>query len=177
VSNGNASLAMGYAKAIYELALEAWQTKLKAVSDALVANPGLAPKLDDLRIAFEQRRQDLDGILPAGLSEQERNFFYALLKEGNLHLLADINDNLTMLATRATVIQKAVVTTAVALSDDEKEQFKAKLIAKYGENLDVDFKVDTEIIGGVIVQVGDKILDGSIVAKLDAVRNVFKSVS
>lgn len=177
MSNGNASLAMGYAKAIFELALEAWQTNLKAVSDALVANPKLAPKLDDLAIAFEQRRQDLDGILPANLSEQSRNFFYALLKEGNFHLLPDISDGLMMMATRTDVIQKTMVTTAIALSDDEKEQFKAKLIAKYGENLDVDFKVDAKIMGGVIVQVGDKILDGSVVAKLNAVRNVFKSVS
>ncbi len=177
MSNGNASLAMGYAKAVYEIALETWQTNLKAVSDALVANPELAPKLDDLTIAFEQRRQDLDGILPANISEQGRNFFYALLKEGNMHLLREVYDNLAMLAMHADVIQKAVVTTAVALSDDEKEQFKAKLIAKYGENLDIDFKVDTEIMGGVIVQVGDKILDGSIAAKLNTVRNVFKSVS
>lgn len=177
MSNRNASLAMGYAKAVYEIALESWQTNLKAVSDALVANPRLAPKLDDLAVAFEQRRQDLDGLLPENISEQGRNFFYALLKEGNLHLLSDVNDNLTMMITRTNVIQKTVVTTAVELSDDEKEQFKAKLIAKYGENLDVDFKVDAEIMGGVIVQVGDKILDGSVIAKLNAMRNVFKSVS
>jgi len=176
VSHGNASLALGYAQAIYELALEAWQKRLTVVRDNLAANPSLGPTLDDKNIPFETRRQQLDDVLPADISAQERNFFYTLLKEGNLHLLEDVSNHLMMLVARGANIQEAVVTTAVSLDDAEKEQFRLKLTAKYGDNLQLRFKVDPKIVGGVVVQVGDKILDGSVSAKLNAAQNILKTV-
>jgi len=81
-----------------------------------------------------------------------------------------------MLVARGANIQEAVVTTAVSLDDAEKEQFRLKLTAKYGDNLQLRFKVDPKIVGGVVVQVGDKILDGSVSAKLNAAQNILKTV-
>lgn len=69
-------------------------------------------------------------------------------------------------------VQVARVITAVALNEDEIEQFRQKLRAKYGENLEFDFTVDPAIIGGAIVQVGDKVIDGSVASRLTAMSNV-----
>jgi F-type H+-transporting ATPase subunit delta len=68
-------------------------------------------------------------------------------------------------------VQTARVTTAIALSDSEKEEFRQKLRRQYGDNLDFVFSVNPTIIGGVIVQVGDKVMDGSVSARLQAMGN------
>lgn len=177
MSHGNTTLVTGFARAIFELALEPWLSALDTMRDTLVANHDLGPRLDDKALPFDERKKLLDEILPANTTETIRNFFYTLVKDGNMHLLDDIKSHLLALMTQAAHIRETIVTTAVALSDDEKQAFREKLMAKYGDNLDVRFKVDPKIIGGVIVQVGDKILDGSVAAKLNAVETTFKSVS
>lgn len=170
------SLSQEYAQAIYALALEGWQQKLIAVQETLAASPDLLAQLNNTRTAFAKRQEALDGILPADLSEQMRNFFYTLLKQGDLELLADIAASLTRLATKGPRAEVATVTTAMPLSEAEKEQFQAKLSAKYGENLTVDFVIDEAILGGAIVQVGDQIIDGSVANKLNAVQERLSTV-
>ncbi len=171
MSNGNVSQTLGYARAIYELALEGWQTALSAMNNRLNdAGPDLLAKLNNTQLPFSDRRQALDALLPADVSKQARNFFYTLLKEGHLSMLGEIAATLTQLSAKGYGVQTALVTTAVPLTDAEKQQFQAKLSAKYGDNLALDFAVDAKIIGGVVVQIGDKILDGSVAAKLDAAR-------
>lgn len=170
MSNGNVSQALGYARAVFDLALDGWQKNLQLVADSLKKDPALLAQLNDPQTAFSVKRQKLDEILPADLPVQPRNFFYTLLKEGHLDLLGDIRAGLADMAVKGGELQIATVTTAIPLTDDEKTQFKTKLSAKYGSGLEFEFKVDEKIIGGVVVQVGDKILDGSIATRLDAAR-------
>jgi len=170
VSNGTVSQTLGYARAIYELALEGWQAALLAVNTRLENAPDVLAKLNNTQLPFGERQQTLDALLPNDLSGQARNFFYTLLKEGHLTMLGEIAASLTQLSTQGYGMQTALVTTAVPLTDAEKQQFRAKLSAKYGDNLALEFAVDEAIIGGVVVQIGDKILDGSIVSKLNAAR-------
>ncbi len=161
--------AMGYARAVYELALENWQKSLPTIQKNL-ADANLLAKLDDLQTSFSERKKLLDKQLPPDLPEQTKNFFYTLLKDGNLRMLDDVVGNLLRMASKGANAQVAVVTTATPLTAAEKRQFKTKLAAQYGKEVEVDFKVDQSIIGGVIVQVGDKILDGSINTKLNSAR-------
>jgi F-type H+-transporting ATPase subunit delta len=66
------------------------------------------------------------------------------------------------------LMQVARVTTALPLSDQEKDEFRRKLAAQYGQSLDFDFSVDPAILGGAIVQVGDKVIDGSVATRLES---------
>lgn len=170
MSNGNVSQALGYARAVFELAIEGWQSNLQLVAEKLNRDPQLLKQLNDTQTSFSDRQGKLNSLLPVGASEQVRNFFYTLLKEGHLDLLGDIDATLARLATKGINVQIATVTTAIPLTDDEKAQFRTKLSAKYGDNLELEFGIDEKIIGGVVVQVGNKILDGSVSAKLDAAR-------
>lgn len=171
MSNGNGSQALGYARAIYELALESWQKNLQMVEEHLANNPDLLANLNNTQAPFNERQQQLDGVLGADVAPPIRNFFYTMLKEGDLHLVDEVTNNLTRLTTKGPSVEIATVTSAIALTNGEKSDFKEKLSAKYGANLEIDFKVDEKILGGVIVQVGDKILDGSLLTKLNAARD------
>jgi F-type H+-transporting ATPase subunit delta len=60
----------------------------------------------------------------------------------------------------------ARVTTSVVLADDERDRLQSALAAMYGHDVHLEIEVDPDIVGGVVVQVGDEVLDGSIAGRL-----------
>jgi F-type H+-transporting ATPase subunit delta len=165
------ALSRKYALAVFSLALEKWLTTLRAVQDRLADNPQLAAQLADAGRTFADRQKELDGLIPASIDPIFRNFFYTLLQNGDIGLLGEVLADLERLSGGGPQVQTARVTTAIALSDDEKESLRQKLRLKYGDNLDFVFGINPAIIGGVIVQVGDKVMDGSISTRLQAMGN------
>ncbi len=165
------ALSRKYATAIFSLALEQWLTPLNIVQRSLSGNTALAKQLQDANRSFGERQKDLDTIIPGSASQHVRNFLYTMLKDGDLGTLGDVIAELERMVRGGPQVQVAKVTTAVALSESEMEQFRQKLRAKYGENLEFDFGVDPAIGGGAIVQVGDKVIDGSVTTRLAALSN------
>jgi len=64
----------------------------------------------------------------------------------------------------------AHITSAVALTADERRALEAKLQAKFGRALSFEYAVDPSLLGGVMAKVGDKIIDGSLATKLNAMQ-------
>jgi len=69
--------------------------------------------------------------------------------------------------------ESAEVTSALPLSTTEQETVKKELLSKVNAQA-VSFRVDPGILGGLVVKVGDKVLDGSVAAKLDGLRQNLK---
>jgi F-type H+-transporting ATPase subunit b len=65
----------------------------------------------------------------------------------------------------------AVITAALPLTEKEQDTLKKEILKGKGE---VEFKVDPAILGGLVVRVGDKVLDGSVAGKLDSMRQNLK---
>ncbi|NPV55870.1 MAG: F0F1 ATP synthase subunit B [Anaerolineae bacterium] len=61
---------------------------------------------------------------------------------------------------------RAEVTTAMTLTDDEKATIKKDLAARVGSDVEIEWLVDPKILGGVIIRVGDELMDGSVVGQL-----------
>ncbi|MEV8324872.1 F0F1 ATP synthase subunit delta [Kitasatospora sp. NPDC056731] len=64
----------------------------------------------------------------------------------------------------------ALVTTAVPLSDTQKERLSGALARMYGRQVHLNIDVDPEVVGGVRVQVGDEIIDGTVSSRLEGAR-------
>ena len=166
------TLSRQYATAVLSLALEKWLTPLNAVRDRLTDSPNLAESLQDTGRSFNSRQKELDEIIPANSAQEARNFLYTLLKNGDIGLLGEVLADLERMSRGGPLVQVARVTTAIALSDSDKEKFRQKLRAKYGDNLEFAFHVDPSIVGGAIVQVNDQVIDGSVATRLEAMGNV-----
>ena len=69
--------------------------------------------------------------------------------------------------------ESAQVTSALPLSKDEEEAVKRDVLAKSGAK-EVAFRVDPSILGGLVIKVGDKVLDGSVAGKLEGLRQSLK---
>ena len=64
----------------------------------------------------------------------------------------------------------AEVITAVPLTGGEREQLESRLRARHGDDLSISYRTDPAILGGVVVRVGDRLIDGSVSAKLGQLR-------
>ncbi len=161
-------LARTYAQAAYQHTTEGWLSVLNTVQDRLAADSALLADLDNTERSFAERQARLDALLPSEARPDVRNFLYLLLREGKLGLLNDVIVDLTRLATRGPELQVARITSAVSLTPEEEQAFRQRIHARFGGDVDLDFRVDSSILGGVIVQVGDKIIDGSLASRLNA---------
>ena len=65
----------------------------------------------------------------------------------------------------------AHVTTALPLSTDEQETVAANLAEHLGERLDLKFEVDPSILGGLVIRIGDRVVDGSVAGRLASLQN------
>ena len=165
-------LSRKYATAVFSQALEKWLATLRLVHGRLAGDASLAQMLQEAGASFADRQKELDKIVPDGSDRYICNFLYTMLKEGDIGLLGDVIDELDRMTRGGPQVQVARVITALELSDQDKEQFRQKLREKYGESLEFVFNVDPAIMGGAIVQIGDKVIDGSVASRLESMSNL-----
>lgn len=161
-------LSRKYALAIFSQAVEKWLTVLRLVQDKLRSDKTLADALQDSAQSFGDKQKALAAIIPEDTSSDIRNLLYTMLRDGHLGELGEVVAELERMVSGGPAVQVARVTTAIALSDGEKEQFRQKLRAQHGQDLEFAFVVNPDIMGGAIVQVGDKVIDGSVATRLEA---------
>ncbi len=90
---------------------------------------------------------------------------------------AALLDAFTRMVGYAVKSKTAVIQSAIELTDDEKGRIKQKLTAKYGEGLYYQWLHNPELIGGIRVQVGDDVKDGSVRSRIDRLAMMAKSLS
>ena len=166
-------LASTYAQAIFELArdadkLDSVERELLAVTKALDEHEELASLLYHPRVPTAAKKDTINKVFGAELSELVRNFILLLIDKRRETSLVGIVREYVASANEARNIIEAVVTTAHPLGDTEREQLVAKLGKVTGKSVILKPLIDPTIIGGVVVQVGDKLIDGSIARQLKA---------
>ncbi|OQA45023.1 MAG: ATP synthase subunit delta [Chloroflexi bacterium ADurb.Bin325] len=166
-----ADRAQNYANAFFEAAFERWLTSLGEAAGALEGNRALLPRLQAEDVDFKDRQALLEGVLPADMDALVRNLLSLLLQRGDLGLLHEVMAALRQrLQLGGAGPVPVTVTTAVPLAEDLRAALEARLAQEYGENLVYTYHVDAAILGGVIVRVGDKLMDGSVATRLAAMR-------
>lgn len=160
-----------YANAFFEAAFERWLGALQGAATALAGQQGRLAELQAGGADFAQQQRGLDSLLPADADPLARNLLYTLAQHGDLGLLSEITEALRarMRQAEAGPIQVEVVT-AIPLTGEQQSALEARLVAQYGGALSYAYQVDPAILGGMIVRVGDKLMDGSVASKLAAMK-------
>lgn len=169
----NEQLARQYAQAVFEQAMAKWLTPLQAVAAAL-EKAGATIKLDDPTLAFSAKQELLRSLFPANTPTDVQNLIFTMATKNHVHLLKQVVSDLDRYAKREAIGATAKVTSAVTLTDGEKNALESKLRAQFGNDLLFDYTVDATILGGVVVRVGDKVIDGSVAGKLAALQEKLK---
>jgi F-type H+-transporting ATPase subunit delta len=160
-----------YAAAIYDLAFEAWTQQLGNVQNALRQDAALRAALDSPTTSTQEKLDLLARAQPSGLSEDVRRFLGTLLEAGQFDQLGAILVEFERLVRRRPERRLARVTSAVPLTNEEREALRTRLTDRFGPGLEFEFEVDPSLIGGVHLRVGDQVIDGSVAGKLDTLRD------
>jgi F-type H+-transporting ATPase subunit delta len=95
------------------------------------------------------------------------NLIYQLMTDGTLGMLADIAEEYNRLYDNLNGSIKAQITTAISLDDIEKLKVSQRLERMTGKKVVLEAEIDPAIIGGIIIRIGDKLIDGSLRRKLE----------
>ena len=165
-----------YAKAVWEVMLERWTSALGEASSKVSSDKKLAAVLADTGKPAADRAAALEKALRQEPPAEVINLLKLMVDSGDLGLIDEVAGRLGQVATGQTVSRKAEITSAIALSDEEKEQIRKRLIAEHGEGLTFTFDVDPALLGGLRVRVGDHLIDNSIASRLATLRESLSSV-
>jgi F-type H+-transporting ATPase subunit delta len=169
----NERLAQPYAQALFEQALEQYLAPLKTIAVAL-EQAGVITQLDDPTLEFAQKQALVQPLWPTNTPAQVQNFVLLLASKNHMHLLNEIIADLDRYAKREALGTRAKVTTAIPLTENEKSALETKLRAQFGQDLTFDYTIDASILGGLVVRIGDKVIDGSVAGKLAALQEKLK---
>ncbi|MCA9868782.1 MAG: ATP synthase F1 subunit delta [Caldilineae bacterium] len=161
-----------YTQAAFETAIKDWLTNLEHIAGALDRSPDLLKRLADDASSFEVRQAVLTPLMREDIPAPVRNFVFGMLANGDVVLLNDVVTELHSLGA-AIGGPKAVVaevTSAVELTSEERAAIEKRLVDQFGLGLDFRFNVDPDILGGLLIRVGDKLLDTSVASRLVAMR-------
>jgi F-type H+-transporting ATPase subunit delta len=162
--------ARRYAAALFDIAGEeraiaTYRSSLERLAASL--GPDVVHVLRDPRVPFARRRAALEAAVkdePAAV----RAVLDLLLERDRIGLVPAIAEALGDLVDRSLGIVKAKITTPVPLDDRERAGMLRSLEQASGKKIQATFAVDPTLIGGAKVQVGDRLIDGSLRTQLDA---------
>jgi F-type H+-transporting ATPase subunit delta len=168
----NIAAARRYAQAAFELArdrgeVSAWRSELNDVATVL-SESQLAPMLADPKIPLEQKFAALERVLV--VSPLVMNLAKLLVQKGRSLDARAVADAFNRLADDYEGIAHAEVTTAVELPPERVAAIERQLSERFGKKVIAATKVDPSIIGGAIIRVGDRLIDGSIRTRLKLLR-------
>ena len=155
-----------YARALFDSVVGGAQNALKAASKRLAGAQGDAAALEQQAIA----------ALPAEAPREVRNFLVALARDGKLDLLPAVVQSFEQYGQSNARPLTGEVISAIELDESQHAKIAGDLRKRYGERLELRYSVDPSLIGGLIIRIGDQVLDNSLRARLSAVqRNMLAS--
>jgi F-type H+-transporting ATPase subunit delta len=174
-------MAGRYARALFELALDAKSVDAVKADieqfDAMIAeSPDLNRLVRSPVFSAEEQARALGAVLAkAGIGGLASNFLLFVTSNRRLFAVRDMIRDFRKLVARWKGEVTAEVTAAEKLSDARLEEIKSALKSITGEKaVDLHVKIDPEIIGGLVVKLGSRMVDSSLRTKLNAIKHAMK---
>ncbi len=168
-----------YGTALYMLACEEGVVKeyaevLQEIKDIFEGSPQYLLMLSSPSIPLVERISAIDKAFLGKVPEHIVSYLKLLTEKNRIeHLISSI-DEYNALLNASEKVYSAKITSAQALSEEEKSSLIEKLSKVKGGTVEAEYLVDEKIIGGVIVEIEGTVMDGSIRRRLQEVKEVIK---
>lgn len=170
------TIAKPYANAIFAIAeqnqsFDDWG-KMLQVGTQLARDKALQGFISSANTTKDDKRTMIVGlfesVLGKTLSREELSFVDLLLKNARINALPSICDLFAKMSNSSSDIQLFTVISAYQLSAKEQQQIVNDLSAKYNTNININTEIDENLVGGVVIKRGDKVIDLSIQARVNS---------
>lgn len=162
-----------YGEALFGLAVEEkkedqFLEEVLSIKQVLSDNPELSELMNHPKILKEEKEQVLKSIFQDHYSEELTGFFLLILQKDRYGEIDGILDYFIDKMKEYKGIGTAFVTTAVSLKENQKKEIEDKLLETTSYNkMEMHYNEDASLIGGMIIRIGDRVVDSSIRSKLD----------
>jgi F-type H+-transporting ATPase subunit delta len=161
-----------YGDALFEAAVEAkkMDEMFEEVKQLLVIfkdNAELQKMLENPKIIREDKENVIETVFRGRVANEIVELMKLMIAKGRYSEIESVFDYFIGLVKEEKKIGIAYVSTAIALSDKQKDEIVKRLLetTKY-ESFEMNYKVDESLIGGMIIRIGDRVVDSSIKTKL-----------
>jgi len=167
--------ARPYAQAAFEEAqkqsdLRGWSGVLVSLAEA-VSHPEVRAVVTSPRVLKAQIENLMEGFLGSQAKVQQRNFVRVLIENQRLLLLPEIVAIFEALRAEAEKSVNVTVDSAFELTAVQQEKIARSLKVRMGREINLVCKVNKELLGGVVIRAGDKVIDGSARTRLSEMAN------
>ena len=169
------SAARRYAEAAFEVALrddtvETWRSELELAAQ-LAGDERALQVLANPAIPGERRGEAIGEMLRKRVSTPVLNLIQLMLRRGRIDELPRVAAEFRRLDDDRQGITHATATSAAELTRDEIRALTARLEQQTGGRVELAVEVDPSLLGGIVVRVGDRLIDGSVRGRLERLRN------
>lgn len=170
-----------YGDALMELSVESGNMdelfeEAKAVKKILEDNTELVQLLNHPKVGKEEKIKVIENVFKGKITDDMLGFILLIIKKDRQRELIRILEYFTDQVKEYKKIGMATVVSAVELSDRQKESLAGKLIDTTSyESFEIEYSIDKSLIGGMIIRVGDKVIDSTIKNKIEKMsRELYK---
>jgi F-type H+-transporting ATPase subunit delta len=167
-----------YAKALFELATEhaqidAWLDQLEFVVQVL-SDDDFKALLNHAEVSVQKKRDAVETVLP-DIEPMIRNLVSLLVARGSVSAIGDIYQSYLKMVDVQKGRERVEVTSAVDLDDDQIQHITEFVKQIVNKEIVISTEVDESILGGIVIQIGDQLLDGSTKTQLENLRKQVRS--
>ena len=172
-------LAKRYSEALTEVAknkneLDTVWTDLQTVEESITSVKEMANFLSHPVIPVFEKKDMVKSVFEGKINNDVLNLLYILLEKNKINLLSTILYCFEESMDEAKNILKVGVVSAVEIDEDLKHKLQEKLESKLNKSVKFDFETKPEIIAGVVLKIQDKVIDGSMAAKLEGFKKALR---
>jgi F-type H+-transporting ATPase subunit delta len=166
---GELQIARRYAHAYFDLAKQArdipgWRRSLEQVV-SMLSHPDVVAALHDPRIPQHERVRVVSELLK-DVQPPARNLARLLVERGRAAVLPQVLERYDVLADRESGVLRAEVVTAVPVNEQLEERIRRQLAERLGGDVQTTVRQDPSILGGLVIRIGDRVIDGSVRTRL-----------
>lgn len=162
-----------YGEALFELAVE--ENKLDSLTEEmqmlgqiLSENEELGRLMNHPKISKDEKLQVMENIFKERISRELMGFLSIIITKDRYREIDSILEYFLDRVKEVKGIGVAYVTTVCSLSDEQKEQIVRTLLSTTGyQQMEMHYQEDKSLIGGMVIRIGDRIVDSSIKTKLE----------
>jgi F-type H+-transporting ATPase subunit delta len=170
------SIARRYAAALFAQGekagtLDAVQTDLLTIAQSVKEVPFLHALLAQPTITEARKKAVLNEVFTGKVGAATLGFVNLLADKRRIEILGDVATEFVRMVRDYKNIAIATATTAIPLSASETQSLVSSLEAKTGKTIQLNTEVDPQVLGGVLVRIGDTVYDGTVRGNLDRLRD------